>query len=208
MTSSIKNIIFDLGGVLYDIRYENIADRFATYGLHNFTQQYTQAAQAEAIDLFEEGRISVPEFRDYIRSLSPVALTDQQIDDAWNAIIIDLPPHRVEMLRQLKKKYRLFLFSNTNQLNYDCFQVQLRAQYGCNIFEECFVKAYFSHEMHQRKPHAEAFRRVVSEQGLVPEETLFIDDTARHIEGAKAVGLRTYLLPKGVDVATVMQSYL
>lgn len=54
----------------------------------------------------------------------------------------------------------------------------------------------------------EAFRRVVTEQGLVPEETLFIDDTARHIEGAKAVGLRTYLLPKGVDVATVMQSYL
>ncbi len=52
MTSSIKNIIFDLGGVLYDIRYENIADRFATYGLHNFTQQYTQAAQTEAIDLF------------------------------------------------------------------------------------------------------------------------------------------------------------
>lgn len=208
MTSSIKNIIFDLGGVLYDIRYENIADRFASYGLHHFTQQYTQAAQSEAIDLFEEGRISVPEFRDYIRSLSPVALTDQQIDDAWNAIIIDLPPHRVEMLRQLKKKYRLFLFSNTNQLNYDRFQVQLRAQYGCDIFEECFVKAYFSHEMHMRKPHVEAFQRVVSEQGLNPAETLFIDDTARHIEGAKAVGLCTYLLPKGVDVATVMKSYL
>ena len=202
MTSSpIKNIIFDLGGVLYDIRYENIADKFATYGLPNFTQQYTREAQSEAIDLFESGRMSVPDFRNYIRSLSPVPLTDQQIDDAWNAIIIDLPVHRVEMLHELKKRYRLFLFSNTNPLNYDCFQVQLHEKYGCDIFAECFVKAYFSHEMMMRKPNVEAFRRVIDEQGLNPAETLFIDDTARHIEGARKAGLHAYLLPKGEDVA-------
>ena len=208
MTSSIKNIIFDLGGVLYDIRYENIADRFATYGLHNFTQQYTQAAQTEAIDLFEEGRISVPEFRDYIRSLSRVALTDQQIDDAWNAILIDVPVHRIEMLRQLKERYRIFLFSNTNQLHCDCFKAFLHEKYGHDVFDEVFDKTYYSHEMHLRKPHVESFQRVITEQGLIPDETLFIDDTLQHVEGARKAGLHAYQLPKGVDVATVRDSYL
>lgn len=196
----LKNIIFDLGGVIYDIRYENIADTFASFGFPNFTEHYTQAAQTDAIDLFEEGKISIPEFRSYIRSISPVALTDQQIDDAWNAILIDVPEARVNMLKELRKQYNIYLFSNTNQLNYNKFRVVLREKYGYDIFDEIFVSAYFSHEMHTRKPLPEAFQTVLDNEKLNPAETLFIDDTSRHIEGAKKVGLNTYLLPKGEDI--------
>lgn len=196
----IKNIIFDLGGVIYDIRYQNVPEAFARLGFQNFDQIYTQAAQSLPIDLFEEGKISVPEFRDYIRSLTPVAMSDQQIDDAWNAILIDVPVERVEMLRELKNRFNLYLFSNTNQLNCDKFMEHLQAKFGHNIFEELFIKAYFSHQLHMRKPNPEAFRFVLKELGLHPAETLFIDDTVRHIEGAKTVGLHTYLLPKGEDI--------
>jgi putative hydrolase of the HAD superfamily len=117
MIKEIKNIIFDLGGVLYDIRYENIADTFRSYGLPDFEQLYTQAGQAKEIDLFEEGKITPTQFRDFIRSLTTVHLTDQQIDTAWNAILIDFPEKRVALLEKLRKKYRLFLFSNTNAIN-------------------------------------------------------------------------------------------
>lgn len=196
----IRNIIFDLGGVIFDIRYQNVPEAYAQLGFPDFDKIYTQAAQTGPIDLFEEGNIPVPEFRDYIRSLSPVEMTDQQIDDAWNSIIIDVPATRVEMLAQLKNQYKLFLFSNTNQLNYDKFTVQLEQKFGYNIFDKLFVKAYFSHQMHMRKPNPDAFRRVLDEQQLRPDETLFIDDTVRHIEGAKSVGLHTYLLPKGEDI--------
>lgn len=196
----IRNIIFDLGGVIYDIRYQNVPEAFAEFGFPDFDQIYTQSAQTGPIDLFEEGNISVEAFREYIRSISPVALTDQQIDDAWNSIIIDVPENRVEMLKKLKSQYRIFLFSNTNQLNYDKFTVQLRQKFGYDIFDELFEKAYFSHTMHLRKPALEGFLRILSEQQLNPDETLFIDDTARHIEGAKRVGLHTYLLPKGEDL--------
>lgn len=196
----LKNIIFDLGGVIYDIRYENIADTFASFGFPNFTEHYTQAAQTDAIDLFEEGKISVPEFRSYIRSIAPAPLTDQQIDDAWNAILIDIPETRVNMLQELKKNYNLYLFSNTNQLNCDKFRVDLRKKFGYDIFDELFISAYFSHEMHLRKPLPEAFQFVLDTEKLNPSETLFIDDTTRHIEGAKKVGLNTYLLPKGEDI--------
>ena len=196
----IKNILFDLGGVLYDIRYQNVPEAFARLGFTDFDTHFTQAAQSGPIDLFEEGKISVPEFRDYIRTLTDAPMTDQQIDDAWNAIIIDVPERRVEMLKELQKQYNLYLFSNTNELNYNRFSQLLPEKYGYNIFEKYFIKAYFSHEIHLRKPKVEAFQFVLAEANLNPDETIFIDDTVRHIEGARQTGLHTYLLPKGEDV--------
>ncbi|MDR1345672.1 MAG: HAD family phosphatase [Bacteroidales bacterium] len=188
----LKNIIFDLGGPIYDIRYQNVPEAFTRLGVLQFEEEYTQAAQTEAIDLFEEGKISVEEFRNYIRSLSAVSLTDMQIDEAWNSIMIDIPEERIKYLQQIKNQYNLFLFSNTNQLNCDSFTVAMHKKFGFNIFKELFVKAYFSHELHIRKPHPEAFLKIIEEQQLNPKETLFIDDTLRHVEGARKAGLYAF----------------
>lgn len=190
--TNIKNIIFDLGNVLYDIRYENIADMFRSYGITNFEEKYAQAGQTEEIDLFEEGKISPAQFRNYIRSLTDVPLTDQQIDNAWNSIMIDLPIQRIEMLKRLNKKYRLFLFSNTNQINCESFTHYVEHKFGYNIFDELFEKAYYSHTLQIKKPKPESFLAILEEQNLDPKETLFIDDIDRHIKGAQAAGLKTY----------------
>ena len=123
---AIKNIIFDLGGVIYDIRYENIADKFRSYGITEFEKLYSKASQTDTIDLFEEGKISPAEFRDYLRTLSSVSLSDEQIDEAWNAILIGIPKERLELLGMLRLKYNIFLYSNTNQINYDKFTSELR----------------------------------------------------------------------------------
>jgi len=187
----IKNIIFDLGGVLYDIRYENIADTFRSYGLPNFEKLYAQAGQASEIDLFEEGKITPEQFRNFIRSLTPDKLSDQQIDTAWNAILIDIPEVRVKLLEQLKNKYRLFLFSNTNAINCIEFERFVTEKFGENIFETHFEKAYYSHTLGIKKPKPEAFKRICEEQKLIPAETLFIDDIERHILGAQKAGLQT-----------------
>lgn len=192
----IKNIIFDLGGVIYDIRYENIADRFRTYGLQDFEQYYTKLSQTPMIDQFEEGRITPAEFRDYIRSISPIALTDEQIDDAWNAILIEIPKIRWQLLGGLRIKYNTFLFSNTNQINYDRFMDEETKKYGFNPFEVSFKKAYFSQLMHTRKPKPDGFQMIIDENNLNPDETLFIDDNPANVEAAKSLGLHTYLMPK------------
>ncbi|MDR2971447.1 MAG: HAD-IA family hydrolase [Bacteroidales bacterium] len=194
MLPEIKNIIFDLGGVLYDIRYENIADTFRLYGLQNFEKLYAQAGQAEEIDLFEEGKISPEQFRDFLRSLSPQKLTDSQIDNAWNAILIDLPEVRLKLLKELEKKYRLFLFSNTNAINCIEFERFVTEKWGENIFETHFEKIYYSHTLGIKKPKPEAFQQICFEQNLKPAETLFIDDTERHLLGAQKAGLQTYWL--------------
>ncbi len=197
---AIKNIIFDLGGVIYDIRYENIADKFRSYGITEFEKLYSKASQTDTIDLFEEGKISSAEFRDYLRTLSPVSLSDEQIDEAWNAILIGIPKERLELLGMLRLKYNIFLYSNTNQINYDKFTSELREKYGFDIFEVTFKKAYFSQILHIRKPKAEGFKAILSEQGLNPEETLFIDDSPQHIEAARKVGINAYHLTGGETI--------
>ena len=194
MLPVIKNIILDLGGVLYDIRYENIADVFRTYGLQDFEKYYLQAEQAPEIDLFEEGKITSRQFRNYIRMLSSNKLTDKQIDNAWNAILIDFPEVRLTLLKKLKNRYRLFLFSNTNEINCIEFVRFVIEKFGENIFETCFEKAYYSHILGIKKPKPEAFQKICEEQKLLPAETLFIDDTERHILGAQKAGLQTYWL--------------
>ena len=148
------------------------------------------------IDEFEEGRISPAEFRDYIRSISPIALSDEQIDDAWNAILIEIPKIRWQLLGGLRIKYNTFLFSNTNQINYDRFMDEETKKYGFNPFEVSFKKAYFSQLMHTRKPKPDGFQMIIDENDLNPAETLFIDDNPANVETAKKLGLHTYLIPK------------
>ena len=199
----IKNIIFDLGGVIYDIRYENIAEAFARMGASNLVALYSEAQQTDFIDKFEEGLISTTEFCEEIRRLSEVPLTDAQIEEAWNAILIDVPAPRVDFLLKLKEKYKLYLFSNTNQFNYDCFTAYLKKKYGFDFFGTIFQAAYFSHTLHIRKPKEEGFQRILQEQGLRADETLFIDDSPQHIEGARRCGLNAYHLKDGEIIEDV-----
>ena len=204
--SEIKNIIFDFGGVLYDIRYENIADTFRSYGIQNFESHYTKAAQSSFIDDFEIGKITVPEFRNCIRTLAGKPLNNEQIDKAWNAILIDMPIHRFEFLCSLKEKYNLYLFSNTNQLNYDLFYRQLKTKFGADLFAECFKKAYFSFLIGKKKPFPDAFRYVIEDAGIDPKETLFIDDSPQHIEGAKQAGLNAFHLKDSTDITELFDA--
>lgn len=196
----IKNIIFDFGGVLYNIRYQNIPEAFARCGLPNFELIYSKQHQNDVMDQYEEGQISTEEFRSYIRSLSGGKLTDQQIDDCWNSIMINFPDSHESMLRCVSQHYNLYLFSNTNQLNYEQFRAEMREQFRFDIFDRYFKKCYFSQLMHIRKPKEEGFRQIIMENNLNPEETLFIDDSPQHLVGARACGLQTLHLKDGMDV--------
>lgn len=197
MTENIKNIIFDFGGVIHDIRYENVGEAFVRHGITNLGTFYSKDFQTAEMDLFEKGLLSPAQYRDYIRRATGHNLNDTDIDDIVNAILIDVPSERVELLLRLRKRYRVFLFSNTNQINYDCFTAKLQKKFGFDIFKLCFDAAYFSQLMHCRKPSSEGFRRIVDEQHLIPAETLFIDDIAKNLDGARAVGIHGLHLASG-----------
>jgi len=201
----IKNIIFDFGGVLYDIRYQNVPEAFERCGLPHFEEIYSKKHQNEVMDQYEEGLISTEEFRNYIRSLCPT-LTDQQIDDCWNAILIDFPARHEAFLQKISRNYRLYLFSNTNHLNYERFRADMLTKFGFDIFDRYFQKYYFSQTLHIRKPKPEGFQYIITENALVPAETLFIDDSPQHLVGAAACGLHTAHLQDGMDVSDLFDA--
>lgn len=193
----IKNLLLDMGGVILDVSYQRVIETFKSYGIENFDKVYTQAKQVEIIDLFEEGKCSAEEFRDGVRKLVGKELSDEQIDKAWFSMILEIPRDVIQLLGVLKLKYRLFLFSNTNVLHIEYLKKEFERQLGFDLFNCVFDRAFFSNEIHHRKPHPESFKYVLEQAGIEAEETLFIDDSKQHLEGASKVGLNTYWLTNG-----------
>ena len=117
--------------------------------------------------------------------------TFEQIKNAWNALLLDFPVDRIQWLEEIKDKYHIYLFSNTNQIHYDQFIVNFTKSFPCKGFNSYFIKAYYSQTLGLRKPYTNSFEKILEEQALNPSETLFIDDTLKNIEGAQKVGLQT-----------------
>lgn len=198
--SEIKNLLLDLGGVVLNVDYHKMVDVFKEYGIMDFDKHFTQAKQVEIVDKFEEGKCSIEEFRNGIRDLVKVDLTDAQIDKAWFSMILDLPKERIELIGLLKLKYNVYLFSNTNELHIELLKKRYEEEFGFEIFQMLFTKAYFSNEIKMRKPHPESFQWLLNDAEIKAEETLFIEDSPQHIEGAKKVGLNTYWLIGGETI--------
>ena len=192
--NGIKNIIFDLGGVILDIDYNLTVKAFEGIGIPNFKEQYSKMSQSNLFDNIETGKISPVEFRDLIREVAQKTISDAEIDTAWNALILHLPQYRIEILKNLQVNYRLFLLSNTNKIHYDDYSEVIKRENGIEGLEPLFEKTYLSHEMGLRKPDPEIFQVVLSENNLVPKETLFIDDSPQHIASAKTLGIVAYHL--------------
>jgi glucose-1-phosphatase len=190
----LKNIIFDLGGVIIDLDYQKTTQAFINLGVTDFDAIYSKAKQSDIFDNFEKGIVDEKQFRSFIRSKIDVKLEDIEIDKAWNAMLIDFPARRVEWLKQVSKKYRIFLLSNTNPIHIASFKGIADNLFGKDVFLQIFEKVYLSSEIGMRKPDANIFEKVLVENNLKKEETLFIDDSIQHIIGALAINLKAELL--------------
>lgn len=196
----IENIIFDLGGVVLNIDYQLTSKAFRSLGVNSFDDIYSQKKQSNLFDLFETGEISPADFLKELSYYLP-NVQEKEIKRAWNAMLLDLPIHRVNLLRALKQKYRIFLLSNTNAIHEEAFLEIIQHSYGKNIFLELFEQVYLSHQIGLRKPDLECFSYVLESNDLNPKYTLFIDDSIQHIDGALNAGLRAYLLTSGTDIS-------
>lgn len=192
----IKNIIFDFGGVVLDIDTQQIECSLKQLGCTDFNSQRLQELDENIICKLERGILTADVFRKKFREFLGFSISDQEIDDVWNSMLLDIPRERIEVLEQVKKHYNMFLLSNSNEIHYEVFLRDLQLRFGYNEFDDLFHRSYFSFDLHMSKPNPEIFEFVLYQHGLVPEETLFIDDLEIHIEAAKKLGLRTYHLQK------------
>ncbi|MCB8995295.1 MAG: HAD family phosphatase [Bacteroidales bacterium] len=204
----IKNIIFDLGGVIVNLDYSLTISAFKALGMPSNEKIYSQFNQLSWFDKYDTGGITSDEFLNQIAKLLSPETTRKQIIDAWNAMLLDLPKERAELLLNLKNRYRTFLLSNTNELHLQYYLPKVKEWYGMDGLKTFFEKDYYSHILGMRKPHVETFQYILRENDLFPSETLFIDDSYQHIVGANAAGLRTYHLQAPETIMDVFHEVL
>lgn len=185
----IKNIIFDFGGVLVDLKPQACLDAFAALGLPQVADYLTPYGHQGPFGKVENGDIDLHQFRDEIRDTFKVNLTDEQIEEAWGAFLLHTPLNKIQMVHQLAKKYRVFLLSNTNPIHIRKLEEFDAAGYPVN---ECFEKLYLSYEVGLSKPGRAIFEHVLNDAGLLPEETLLVDDAPANCKTAAELGMHTY----------------
>ena len=198
--SQIKNIIFDLGGVLLDVDYNKTADAFKRLGVSQFDELYSQANANHLFEELETGSIKEDAFYENIGQYCAPDTSRDQMMQAWNEILLDFRTNSLEYLKKLSHKYQLFLFSNTNSIHLTAFNKILLAQTGESSLDSYFIKSYYSHAIGKRKPYPETFDWILKDAGIKADETLFIDDSIKNIEGAKAAGIQTHLLLAGEKI--------
>jgi len=201
----IKNIIFDFGGVILDIDPQLTIDEFVKHGFSNFDKLMTPEFIDGIIGKFERGILTPEIFRTKLKAFLNIDITDQQLDDAWNSLLYDIPAERIEIIENVKNNYQIILLSNSNEIHYDLFVRDLQLRFGYREFDELFHKAYFSFDLHLLKPNPDIYEFVINQHGCIPEETLFIDDKIENLEAAKKLGLKIYQLEKPERVRDIFK---
>ena len=195
----IKNIIFDFGDVFINL------DKQATYvALAKLGVTEISDSMMKVYFDYEMGLITTQEFVNYFHE--EFKIEKDALIDAWNAILLDFPLHRLKFLKELatSNKYRLFLLSNTNDLHISWIQNDWGdALY--NEFKSCYEQFYLSHEINLRKPNTNIYQFVLDENDLVPEETFFIDDTKENTDAANTLGIKVWnIIPGEEDVVDLL----
>lgn len=197
--STTKNLIFDLGNVLYDIDFVKMYKAFDELGVPNFENHFTLNISDQIFFDLEKGFIHEIEFCKGFNALYNLNLTHQQIIDAWNALLVGYRKESIYWVKEHNGQFDTYLYSNTNQIHYDYFIPQFEREVGGN-FEKLFKTPYYSHKMGQRKPDPASFQFILDKEGLKADETLFIDDNEPNIIAAASVGLQVLHLKPGMRV--------
>ena len=203
--TNIKNIIFDLGKVLLNLDFNASIVAFQKLGLKTDVLDSKQVYSDPVFYELEVGKVTPEEFCNRVRKViqNPDS-TDSQIEDAWYSMILDIPASRVKVVQELSKNYNVYLFSNTNKIHIERLHRAFKTEHGID-FPSLFVKDFYSHEIHERKPDLSSYQKVIELAGINPEESIFIDDLEKNIIGAQQSGLKTFWLKEGMEMTDIFE---
>jgi HAD superfamily hydrolase (TIGR01509 family) len=204
MRADIKNIIFDFGNVILPLDLQASANAMTSL-LNIPYDAYHQEMPAFFRD-FETGKISEFDFIELLRGESKQLFTDQDFHAAWNAILLEIPQATLAFLESLRKNYKLYLFSNTNETHLGFVKGKM-GDVAFQSFEKLFEKVWYSHRIGFRKPDEVAFGYVLEDAGIKAEETIFVDDGKMHIEGAAKAGIHTRWHSPDQHISVTMKDF-
>ncbi len=201
--NSIKNLIFDLGGVIINIDFDLTMRALQAYtNIQLGVGAYL--GKNEIFYNYETGKINSGEFITQIKEKYQLNATNEQIIHAWNALLLDIPTKYVELLLSLKSKYKIFILSNTNPIHIEGVEAILAQSSQIKHLSELCDKVYLSYEMGKAKPEIAIYEQVVNENNLNPEETLFFDDSEINLAGAQKVGIQTMLISSKCTILDIL----
>ena len=202
--SEIDALIFDLGAVIIEIDFSLTIQAFADLSGLSLEEVSLRSEQFGFYEKYESGQVSDAEFRRLVRDALQIEHEDAIVDKAWNSLLLELPAARVDRLKELAEKYQLFLLSNTSNIH--IIEVNKILSNGTQSVDlkELFDKVYYSYKVGMRKPAAEIYEHVLTDNKLNAERTVFIDDNEANIKGAKKVGIHTIHL---VAPCTMLDSF-
>ena len=203
----VRHFLFDLGNVLIDLDLAASDRQLRALLGDRYTASFSTNEQRGLFERYELGQLDEAAF---LRQLDPTGEQHAALIEAWNAMLLGLPAHRLRLLDELRERgYGVYLLSNTNATHLMWVRTHLRRTYGIVDFDgRYFERAYYSHLMHRRKPDVATYEWVVADAGIPPAETLFIDDNPANVEGARAAGLRAHHHADGRDVTAAVRAYL
>ncbi len=188
----IKNIIFDLGGVIINLSVEKTHQAFAEISGLPLIEIQNIVHQGAFFHEYEKGLINDDDFRNHLRESLQIKVSDPELDNAWNAMLLDIPIERICLLEQLKPRFNLILLSNTNNIHLQSFNSQIHQLTGFSAIDQYFHHAYYSHLVKMRKPDVEIYDHVLQSNNLIPQETIFLDDNTDNLVGASKTGIKTF----------------
>ena len=200
---NIENIILDLGGVIINLDNKRTEKAFVAMGASHFGENFGHGFAASFFKDYETGIINDSQFVESLKKTIKSPVSYEMIIHAWNALLLDFPPERIKFLNRLRKRYRLFLFSNTNALHLAALRKIYAESFGKGNLEDHFEKTYYSHLIGLRKPDIKSYQYIINQNQILPEKTLFVDDAQINIEGAVAAGLQGFYLKPGMDLVNI-----
>lgn len=191
--STYDNIIFDLGNVIVRLDSDRCMKSFSELGLAPYLNPKQHPEGFELMHKVGLGFISTQEFCDGIRNISGLNITNRQIIDAANVMLAEIPHNRLDALLSLRSQgKRVFLLSNTIDIHWN-YCVENLFPYNGHKVEDYFEQVFLSQRMHMEKPSSEIFKEVANQTGIMPDDTIFIDDLAQNCDAArKSVGWHVF----------------
>lgn len=187
----IKNLIFDLGGVIIDLHIHKTREAFEALGMEDTSNWFVANDQASLLNAYETGKLSTDAFIAGINQECGLNISEDQFYRAWTAMLGKVKRERIHMLKELRENYRVYALSNINAMHAHACHTILQRDHDLFSFHEIFDLVFYSHEIGYRKPEPGAWQKVLERTGIVPEETLFIDDHLPNVEAAAALGFQS-----------------
>jgi putative hydrolase of the HAD superfamily len=206
----IKNIIFDLGGVLFSINYDRTFVQLGKLVGHDLSVGSWPDWFKNLVIQYETGQIKTENFLLTLqmkRNRVPIPHGNELVK-AWNSMLIGWQDDVFSMLELLSRDYRLFILSNINPLHEQQLIYSFTDKSNYLSFLDIFQGVYFSHKIGFRKPDERGFQLIIDEHNLVPEQTLFIDDYPKNILGAQKMGLHNVVHDPDTNINNKIKIYL